>query len=487
KDEWGRSWPLALESFGDYKLPGYVWITIGSLSLFGLNDWAVRLPSALAGTGLVILAYFWAKNFHTSKLKAWFFALVIAVSPVFFFYSRMAFEANLALSLWVLVLLLLFKNHSRWPQKWLDLTAIGLALFAIFTYNTPLILLPFVLVALPLWRGLKNWQQWLLPMLGLTVVFVIGLLQLLPLVSQKGGITIFSDELTTLNYYAYRTQFTGLARTVIGNRYLYYLPLIIKNYLASFSPRFLVTNGGAHPWHTQPDFGHLTWLIYGLGLLGLFTSLVKLFKVVKKQQQGQLQLTNQFRDNLLMIYLLIISLVPAAITVDAPHATRSLLFFFMFSFFAIKGLATLKMVLTAGFLPLKNLKPDLIIMTLAMLIILAEASNYFYHYFVDYPNNQATLKPGFDQVIRQVAQQYPQDQLAIVDGSGYQYILLAWYLKIPAQQYLTSNQRLQPDKIGFSYGERVGRFHFIAQSSDKGDQEKVVLEWSGRKWLVKTF
>src|SRR3990172_6192442 len=52
KDEWGRSWPVALESFGDYKLPGYSLVLMPFFKLLGLNDWVVRLPSVIAGTVL---------------------------------------------------------------------------------------------------------------------------------------------------------------------------------------------------------------------------------------------------------------------------------------------------------------------------------------------------------------------------------------------------------------------------------------------------
>src|SRR5690242_10590705 len=49
KDEWGRSFPLSFEAFGDYKLPGYIYTDVPFIAFFGLNSLAVRLPSMLAG------------------------------------------------------------------------------------------------------------------------------------------------------------------------------------------------------------------------------------------------------------------------------------------------------------------------------------------------------------------------------------------------------------------------------------------------------
>ena len=53
-DEHNRFLPIdTFKAFGDYKPPGYIYATVPSIALFGLNNFAVRLPSALAGTLLV--------------------------------------------------------------------------------------------------------------------------------------------------------------------------------------------------------------------------------------------------------------------------------------------------------------------------------------------------------------------------------------------------------------------------------------------------
>src|SRR3989344_8160968 len=62
KDEWGKNFPLYFKSFGDYKLPVYMYFTVPSVKLFGLNAFAVRLPSALFGLATVCLVYFLVKE-----------------------------------------------------------------------------------------------------------------------------------------------------------------------------------------------------------------------------------------------------------------------------------------------------------------------------------------------------------------------------------------------------------------------------------------
>ena len=50
KDEFGRLLPITyLESFGDYKPPVYAYLTAPFVKFLGLNEAAVRFPSALFG------------------------------------------------------------------------------------------------------------------------------------------------------------------------------------------------------------------------------------------------------------------------------------------------------------------------------------------------------------------------------------------------------------------------------------------------------
>src|SRR3989338_10517008 len=62
KDEWGEFLPLHFRAFGEFKLPVYIYTTAASVKLFGLNAFAVRLPSVIFSLGIVILTYFLAKS-----------------------------------------------------------------------------------------------------------------------------------------------------------------------------------------------------------------------------------------------------------------------------------------------------------------------------------------------------------------------------------------------------------------------------------------
>ena len=57
KDEYGNFLPLNLKSFGDYKPALYAYLEIPFIAILGLNELSVRLPSVLAGVGIVFLTF----------------------------------------------------------------------------------------------------------------------------------------------------------------------------------------------------------------------------------------------------------------------------------------------------------------------------------------------------------------------------------------------------------------------------------------------
>ena len=299
--------------------------------------------------------------------------------------------------------------------------------------------------------------------------------EMLPLTSQKQAITIFSDETVWRGLIDYRLQFTGVWQKVLGNQYVYYLTLVVTNLVKSFSWKYLVSSGGSHPWHSLPHWGHLFPVVYLLGFLGIARQLVLVFR----QLTQKLDLKKVVEQSLLL-WLLLISLIPATITVDAPHATRSLLFFVIWVLLAGVGFDYLVKLIQKKLPKLKLLVKVVVI--LAMFYSLAF---YAKSYFGDYPHQYSdSLNTGLIAKLKQAAQKYPDQTIAVVDSGGYDYILLAWYLRVPPGDFLSSNVRQLPNSYGFRYGERVGRFHFISEPQDLGPDEKVMLNGYGDNWEI---
>lgn len=464
RDEWQRKMPLLFESFGDFKLPGYIYTLVLVFQVFPANDFFLRLPSALAGVGLVYLSYLWGRDILKirSKRLQLYLTLLVALMPVFTFYSRMAFEANLALTFLLGAIYLFLKEKSQ--VFWGTI----LLLLATLSYNTPYLLLPFLVILFFL-LSLEKGREKLRWASGISLsIFIIFSYLFLPLTAQKSNITIFNDPGVWENYAQYRSQFSSITQTLLGNKYVYYGKLIGQNISKSFSPDFLLFHGGPHPWHSPSFWGHLFFSTYFLFFLTLPLALVTFFKKLRKRQIKI--------ENFTIIYLLLIALAPAVVTVDAPHATRSLLFFVLFVFITVKNFDAL----------LNSLKrqQSKILFPFFFLILLGEAFLYHGQYFYDFPNWQSqAIWPNYDQAIRKTEENFPDKNVAIIDPGGYQYILTAWYLQIPAQDFYASIGRLNPDNIHFSYGAYLTHYHFIKETGDVTDEHIMLSQNKGLELL----
>jgi len=175
KDEWGVTLPTIFRAYGDYKLPAYIYLTAISEAIFGLNAFAVRLPSVLAGVTTVIFTYLLVSELFSSKNQspsakgqaplitdhparksyalsvaggrslATVASLLVAIEPWSLFLSRGAFEANLALAFIVSGVYFFLKGIHN--SKFLIHSSILLGL-SVWTYNSARIFAPLLLALL---------------------------------------------------------------------------------------------------------------------------------------------------------------------------------------------------------------------------------------------------------------------------------------------------------------------------------------------------
>ena len=118
-DEHGKSFPVSFEAFGDYKQPVYVYLDSAAVALFGLTPFAVRLPSSIFGILCMPFLAFLVYELLRKKAYAKEFSLAamafLAISPWAIQFSRVAYEATVALGfvlLGVLTPLLCIKSKK---------------------------------------------------------------------------------------------------------------------------------------------------------------------------------------------------------------------------------------------------------------------------------------------------------------------------------------------------------------------------------------
>src|SRR3989338_6691770 len=277
RDEHGVFMPLIFKSFGDYKPGIYVYLTVPSIAVFGLTEFAVRFPSALFGALAVIGIYLFTNLLFPGKKIGYLAALFLAVMPWHLHFSRGGWEVN------VFATLLLFSASflllSLPKKKVSPLISIFLFALTIFTYQAAKLLSPLVFLTIiaanfkeakeKFSLVLKN-ERKLLP-LYLLIVVLVGVYFFQTATGAAG------NRVARLSIFGYRpTHSAELIKTDNDNLFsvgLFHsqidltLRAIASRYLYHFSPELLFFENST-PREALPKMGLLylfdaLWLVFG--------------------------------------------------------------------------------------------------------------------------------------------------------------------------------------------------------------------------------
>src|SRR3989339_1195085 len=225
-DEWGEKLPIFFRSYGEWKSAVYIYLLVPFIKVLGLNAWAVRLPSALAGILAVYLTYLIGKKLYSDKVGLWA-SFFLAVSPWHLLLSRPAFEANVSLTL-ILAGLYFFLQFSQKSKIYLLISSAIAFGLAPHTYNSAKVVVPILVLYLiwrtRLYRHLKN---------SLLYFFILGLFALpilLNLFSGRAqhrysqvGVSTNEYDMTLFIQHRLNPAFPPLVGKLIFNRYTYTL------------------------------------------------------------------------------------------------------------------------------------------------------------------------------------------------------------------------------------------------------------------------
>jgi len=313
RDEYGQSFPLSIRSFNDYKPPLYTYATAAAMALLGKTEIAVRLPSALAGLLTVVLIFFLGRvsglggkaNFRFAYLSAF----LLSVSPWHIQLSRIAFEASLALFFFLfgLALILFYFRHPT-TKLLAILSATGFVLSTYAHHSVKIFLPLFTLLFAAAYRQqiTKNWPK-LLPAL------VIGAILLLPLGRNMLYTSGQATRALTVSIFAPENQFHFQGKST--------LQVLTENYLSHLDPAFLFFGRGDNPRHHAPDTGVVLLWTAPFIILGLIYLIRHRPKYLA----------------LLLIWF-VLSPVPAILSIDNPHASRSFLSLPIYVFLTALGI-----------------------------------------------------------------------------------------------------------------------------------------------------
>lgn len=243
-DEWGRTLPFpTFESFGDWKLVFYLYLTVFSQFVFGVNEFATRFPSALFGVLTVIATFFLSKELFDKRV-ALIAAALVAISPWHMVASRNAFESDL-LSFFITLGLYFFLKSFR-QRKLLYISTI---LFAtcFYIYRSSWLFVPiFLAVIFYLFRA--NFIKSKDLIFKNAIIAIVILIPLLPTVLTFRGQSRFMQEsfitgVTRIGITNEVNERRGICQnnlpgficSITYNKYIFFVKSYIANYLKNLS------------------------------------------------------------------------------------------------------------------------------------------------------------------------------------------------------------------------------------------------------------
>lgn len=419
KDEYGTFLPLTLKSFGDYKPALYAYLVIPFVMVLGLNEWAVRLPSVLAGLGLILVSYLLVKKIFKNEWLGLSVALFTAISPISIQFSRVGFESNVAVFLNVSAVFFFIKGIKN--SKYLYLSACGFVL-SMFCYQASKLFVPIILIGLFLFfrKEVKPGRN-LLISLGVVVSVILAVYLSTFLYGQ-------SDRLAAQNLFAYRrseeqinliSKEDGLMSeafefNLIHGEWFKFVSGILERYLIYFSPDTLFIDGDYSPRHNVPDLGILNY--YGLVLIPF-----GLYLLIRKKE----------REKDIILFWLLTASIPAVLSRDLISMVRALNLTFPFALLEGFGLYYLikKVSEVTKF-------ATVLVASMSLLIIFGNLGLYLDYYFLHAPiENSAGWLYGYKQAILQIPDFSKYDKVIFSDTYGQPYIYYLFYTKYPPEKF----------------------------------------------------
>ena len=312
-DEWGEFLPLSFRAYGDYKLPGYIYLDVPFIALFGLNEWGVRLPSALLGVGTVLLIFLIVKKITGRVELALWGMFLTAILPWSVILSRIALEANLALFLTTAGFYGFLVGIKKSPVLILSGFLFGLT---IFSYNSSRVVTPLLVFILSVfyWKYLTLKKSLVYSAIALLVFLSFFAIALPKALQQDSSArykwTTILDEgaINRINELRGSSALPPALTNISYNKVTYFIPEFLKNYLSHFNPDFLLFEGGSNYQFSVPGSGLIYPLVAFFVILGVIN-------IVRKK----------IKWGFVMTVWVLIGILPAAITRDSPHALRSLM------------------------------------------------------------------------------------------------------------------------------------------------------------------
>jgi len=480
KDEWGKILPVIFTAYGDYKLPGYIYTLVPFISIFGLNAFAIRLPSVLAGTITVLFTYLtvlelFSNNQLNQKEKrnvlnhdfisegkinivAFTASLLVVIEPWSLFLSRPAFEANLALCFFVIAVYLFLRSIHTIKYLPPSILFFGLT---VWTYNSYRIFTPLFIVFLTiLYRkellfAIKTKQQIIFNVFLFILLFLPMFYQLLIGVGQERYQKVaIVDEGAVGQIVNLRNKYSlnPLLEKLFFNRPVYFTGSFIKNWITFYSDKFLYSQGGTNYQFSVPGFG----LLYPINIIFLVIGIIYLF--VKRAN----------KSSMVLLFIFLMGSIPSSLTRESPHVLRSITLLpspaiitaigavnFFIWFQKNERLTLIRRFVRLFFIPLT---------IVVYLLFLGQAFGKYYSYYLnEYPKEYSwSWQYGYREAVNYIKDNYDNfDKIIVTKKYGEPHEFVLFYLSWNPQNYFNSSNLIRFRQTDWFWVDRFDKFYFV--------------------------
>ncbi len=421
-DMHGNHWFQAIfPSYGDYKLPIYIWLSSLVVRLVESTELIARLPSLLAGLTTIFLAATLAgelaKHWPLQQRKVFQLAsaTVVSVSYWAILFSRTGFEGHVA-QVWMGLAMIALLRSKRKPLYWLLAGCLGA--LALFTYYSTRFIWPLLwcITLAPILMSFvkKNTDRQIIlkhqiiPAVGSLFIFLFSLIVMVrsPLYPASQVFRLSSDSIINQTPFVIESNYSKSLEgpTLVGrlvlHRFVFQAKAFANHFASHLSLDYLFFSGDQN-------------LRHGTGMHGLFPLVLAPCLLL-----GILGLFKHHRQLLvLLLFWWLASLLPASVPYDVPHALRSLNSLLPASLIIGYGLTTLILA------PIKQRK---IVFVSFILVLWLELIAFSHYLFVIYPSNSASeWQSGYKQLAQYVMNNRSKvNQFWVNAGDGRFYLWL---------------------------------------------------------------
>lgn len=447
KDEYGVTLPVYFKSFGDYKLPVYILATVPSVAVFGMTDVAVRFPSAFFGVLSIFVFYFFVFELTKKRNLALLATFLLAINPWHLHYSRATFEVSICLFLFILGSYLLLKSFHA---KKTGLFLLGTLCFVIniYCYNLTRLLSPVLFVSLIYFYRKQFSNVRKSEIIATCVLSVIVLLPFVETLLRSGGFQsaqgtlIFSSAPVQAENLEFRSYIAGnplLSKMLFNNLFLN-LWVYVIHCIAYLSVPFFFLTGSSHGNHGIGNVGQfyvfeLVFILWGV------------YELLKNKEPWRIVIFGWF----------VVVVFVAAITREAPHATRSFFLLIPLTIISAYGIMTF-----VTFLIKLQKKHQIVIIAVVLAIAIYSIGYYFTSYYLRFPTIYAKSWRVADKDVALYlkAHENEYDHIIIDSNAGLIYSSLLFYQKYSPTDFHKTQQRFPDDSEGFSAVKSFGKYEY---------------------------